>query len=209
MGKLFGGLKMGWPGVVLFAIGAGLITGILGSIPATEGTSFRDIAISYEWWVIFAFIIACNCKKGWESALKTFVFFLVSQPLVFAVEVLCGHLGADMALYYYSSIWGPATLFTLPGGFVAYFIQKQNALGPIVLGLGCTLQLFLGVSYTMKAIQTPPFHLLSALVCFASVFVMTFCIQKSTKNRVATLAIAVGVTVLLVALLVLDGRTLA
>ncbi len=209
MSKLFGGLKMGWPGVIMFAIGAGLVTGILASIPATDGTSFRDISISYEWWVIFAFIIASNCRKNWESALKTFVFFLISQPLIFAVEVLLGAVVADMAWYYYSCIWGPATLFTLPGGFIAYYIQKQNAIGPIVLGLGCTLQLILGVSYTLKAVQTPPFHLLSALVCFASVAVMTFCIQKSTKNRVATFAIAVGVTVLLVVLLVLDGRTLA
>ncbi len=208
MTKLFGGLKMGWPGVILFALVAGVVTGILGSIPATEGTSFRDIAIGYEWWVIFAFVIASNCKKNRESALKIFVFFLISQPVIFAVEVLCGHITANMALYYYSSVWGPATLLTLPGGFIAYYIQKQNALGPIVLGLGCMIQLILGVSYAMQVMQTPPFHLLSALVCFASVAVMTFSIQKSTKNRVATLAVAVGVTALLVVLVVATGRSL-
>ncbi len=199
---------MGWPGVVLFALGAGIVTGILGSIPATEGTSFRDIAITYEWWVIFAFIIAANCAKSWECALKTFVFFLISQPVIFAVEVLCGQVTADMALYYYSAFWGPATLFTLPGGFIAYFIQKRNALGVVVLGLGCALQMLLGASHITAMIQTPPFHLLSAVVCFVSAVWMPFLIQKSTKNRIATLAIAVGVTVVLLVLLAMGGRSL-
>ena len=39
---------MGWLAVILFAVVAGAYTGIVGSIPAAEGTSFKDIAISYE-----------------------------------------------------------------------------------------------------------------------------------------------------------------
>lgn len=36
---------MGWLAVILFAVVAGAYTGIVGSIPAAEGTSFKDIAI--------------------------------------------------------------------------------------------------------------------------------------------------------------------
>ena len=94
---------MGWLAVILFAVVAGAYTGIVGFIPASEGTSFKDIAISYEWWVIFAVVIASNCTKSWESALKIFVFFLISQPLCFIVEVVFG-LSVDQALYYYCSM---------------------------------------------------------------------------------------------------------
>ena len=208
MKKLFCELKMGWPGVIIFAAVAGIVTGALASIPATDETSFRDIAISFEWWVIFAFIIASNCEKAWESMLKIFVFFLISQPLVYVTEVVAGHLDAQMALYYYKSIWGPITLLTLPGGLIAFLIKKQNALGCIILGLGCTIQAFMGVSYTIKMFNNPPYHLISAIVCFASIFVMIYCIQDTWKRRIATLLIAVVVTAALIILMLCTGRSL-
>lgn len=134
---------MGWLAVILFAVVAGAYTGIVGSIPAAEGTSFKDIAISYEWWVIFAVVIASNCTKSWESALKIFVFFLISQPLCFIVEVVFG-LSVDQALYYYCSIWGPATLLALPGGFIAYLHQQAKRVRQCDPGFG---QLHSGVSW--------------------------------------------------------------
>ena len=206
--KLFGGLKMSWPATVLFALGAGLYTAVMNSIPLTEGTSFRDIAVSYEWWVVFAFIIASNCKKGWESALKTFVFFLISQPLIFGVEVLLGTLSADMAWYYYSTIWGPITLLTLPGGFIAHLITRQDALGCIILGLGCAIDCLMGVSYTLRMLSNPPYHLLTAVCCFVAAVVMCYCIQHDNKRRAASLLIALGVTVVFVALVVAGERSL-
>ena len=145
---------MGWLAVILFAVVAGAYTGIVGSIPAAEGTSFKDIAISYEWWVIFAVVIASNCTKSWESALKIFVFFLISQLLCFIVEVVFG-LSVDQALYYYCSIWGPATLLTLPGGFIAYYINRQNVFGSVILGLGNSIQAFLGITYIIQMLGNP------------------------------------------------------
>ncbi len=188
--KLFSSLNMSWLNVVLFAAGAGIYTGIVAIIPATENTSIRDIAISFEWWVIFAFIIASNCKKNWEAALKIFVFFVISQPLVFAVEVVFGQLDVDMALYYYLTNWGPKTLCTLPGGLVAFYISKQNALGAIILGLGCAIQTSLGSYYFEEALSNFPNHILSSIVCFASIFIMTFAIQKQTRWRATSLAVA-------------------
>lgn len=206
--KLFGGLKMGWPAVVLFGAIAGIYTGIMGSVPALAESSFHDIAVSYEWWVIFAFIIAANCKKSWESALKVFVFFLISQPLCFLTEVALGTLTSDLAIYYYRAIWGPATLFTLPGGFIAFYIGKQNALGCVILGLGNTIQAVMGLHYLGMFIATPPFHLLTTIVCFGSIIVMTLAIQKSAKNRILAFAVALVATTALFALVVMSGRVL-
>ncbi|WP_321972425.1 hypothetical protein [Paratractidigestivibacter sp.] len=196
--KLFGGLKMNWPAVIIFALAAGLYTGIMGSIPALAPTSFHDICVSYECWVILAFIIAANCGKGWEAALKIFVFFLISQPLVYAIEVLTGNLQLDMAIYYYRTIWGPATLFTLPGGFVAHLIKRQDPLGAIVLGLGNAILAVMAINYAAQVLRTPPFHLLTVIVCVATIFVMTFAIQKTRKDRLicfATVAAALGAVV--------------
>lgn len=208
MKKLFGGFTIGWPAVIVFALVAGLWAGAMNSIPATENTSLRDIAISYEWWVIFAFIVATNNDKAWKAALKVFVFFAISQPVVFAIEIAAHSVEPHMAWYYYSTIWGPATLFTLPGGFIAYFAKKQNVLGCIVLGLACTIQLVLGVHYTLAAVASPPYHALSAVVCYVSALVMAFQLQESTGRKLLALLIAVAVTAALVAYVVATGRTL-
>ncbi len=206
--KLFGGLKMSWPFVVVFGIMAGIYTGIMASVPALAETSFHDIAVSLECWVIFAFIIAANCKKSWESALKIFVFFVISQPLCFLTEVFLGTLTPDLAVYYYSAIWGPATLLTLPGGFIAFYIGKQNALGCIILGLGNTIQAIMGLSYLKTMLATPPFHLLTVIICFGSIIVMTLAIQKSTKNRILTFAVVLVATLAILVLAMMTGRVL-
>lgn len=206
--KLFGGISMGWPAVVVFALVAGAYTGFVGSLPITEGTSFRDIAISHEWWIIFAFVIATNCENGWESALKTFVFFLISQPVCFAVEVLRGQLGADMAWYYYSTVWFVPTLMTLPGGCIAHLVRRQDPLGCVVLGLGCALEALLGVHYAAEMLARPPFHLLTALVCFCAPAVFILQIQQTRKRQALTLAVAVGAVVAVVVLLAATGRVL-
>ncbi len=207
MRKLFGGLNMSWLAVVLFAAAAGIYTGIVGSIPAVADTSLKDIAVSYEWWVIFAVIIASNCMKNWESALKIFVFFLISQPLCFVIEVMFG-LSADLALYYYCNIWGPATLLTLPGGFIAYYINKQNVFGSVILGLGNFILALFGVFYLAKVLKNPPYHLLSTIVCFAAVFILTFQIQKDNRNRIISLLVTVVVTIAVFVLAWMTGRVI-
>ena len=180
---------MSWIHVIVFAVVAGAWTAAMNMIPITEGTSFRDIAITYEWWLIFAFIIAANCKKPWECALKIFVFFLISQPLIFGLEVVFGGLDAQLAYYYIYSNWGPKIIMTLPGGFIAFFINKQNWLGAIILGLGNAIQAIMGVVYIGEMMKNFPFHILSVIVSFASIFIMAWCIQKEKKFRIASLVV--------------------
>lgn len=180
---------MSWIHVIVFAVVAGAWTAAMNMISITEGTSFRDIAITYEWWLIFAFIIAANCKKSWECALKVFVFFLISQPLIFGLEVVFGGLDAQLAYYYIYSNWGPKIIMTLPGGFIAFFINKQNWLGAIILGLGNAIQAIMGVAYIGEMMKNFPFHILSVIVSFASIFIMAWCIQKEKKFRIASLVV--------------------
>lgn len=205
--KLFGGLKMNWLTVILFAVVAGVYTGTVMLVPAFYGTSFQDIGITYEWWVIFAVIIVTNCHKNWEAALKCFVFFLISQPLVFLVEVIFGSLDPDLAWMYYMR-WFQMTLLTLPGGFIAWYCKKQNTLGGIVLGLGNTIQAVMALYYFGMTFRSFPYHMLSAIVSLGSIIVMTLCIQKERKNRIIAFAVPVILLGVLFIFMKLTGRVL-
>lgn len=182
---------MSWLTVILFAVIAGIYSGLVMLVPALENTSFQDIGISYECWVVFAVIIVVNCEKSWDAALKCFVFFLISQPLCYLTEILLGDLTVDLAKSYYFATWLPMTFLTMPGGFIAYFCKKQNALGGVILGLGNTIQLMLGTFYFIQAVKNPPYHLLSAVFCFASAIIMTMFIHKQKKNIIISLVLPV------------------
>ena len=70
--------------------------------------------------IFFAVIIMSNCKKPLESALKTFAFFLISQPLIYLLQVPFSPMGWGLFSYYpYWFYWTPATF---PMAFVGWFI---------------------------------------------------------------------------------------
>lgn len=205
IGHIYGQINMTWLKTVLFAVIAGVYTGLIMLVPALDNTSFQDIGVGYEWWVIFAVIVVVNCKKNWEAMLKCFVFFFLSQPIIFAVEVLFNHITLEQAIQYYR-IWLIPTILTLPGGLIAFYCKKQNTVGAIVLGLGNTIQLVLGVSYVVSCVKDFPHHLLSALVSVTSILLMSFAIQKEKKNRIISLVLPVVLTGLLAILAALTGR---
>ena len=62
-------------------------------IPQARDTSFADISTTFEWWILFGTIIIMNSKSNLDSALKCIVFFLISQPLVYLVQVPFSDLG--------------------------------------------------------------------------------------------------------------------
>ncbi len=208
MNRLFGKLKMTWPKVILFAIIIGIYTGAVMMVTALKDTSFQDIGISYECWLIFAVIIVVNCQKNYEAMLKCFVFFLISQPLVYLTQVVCGALSFDLALYYFQSIWLLPTLLTLPGGLIAYYCKKQNILGATILGIGNSIQTMLGIYYLYQAIDRFPHHLLSSILSFASVIIMTLSIQKNKHNRIITFVITFILTIAVLVFVILDKRTM-
>lgn len=193
MKKLFGSLNMSWKNVILFAVCAGVYTGIIVQIDFLDDTSFQDIGILYEFWVLFAVIIVVNCGKNTQAMLKCFAFFLISQPIIFLVEVLGKAITFEKALIYLG-YWSPLIILTLPGGFIAYYCKKQNLFGAIILGLGNTIQAVMGSYYTKLLIEKFPHHLLSAIFCFGSILVMSYYLQKENKYRLVALATAIILT---------------
>ena len=85
--KLFGGINLTWPKLIISAIVAGILTAVIAMIPGLRYTSFNAITVTLEVWILFGIIIIMNSRSNIDSALKCFVFFLISQPLVYLIQV--------------------------------------------------------------------------------------------------------------------------
>lgn len=181
--KLFGGINLTWPKLLIFAVIAGVYTAIMALLPITHDTSFADITISFEVWILFGIIIIMNSKSAIDSALKCFVFFLISQPLVYLLQVPFSEQGFGLFRYY--SYWFIWTVLTLPMGFIGYFMKKDKWWGLIIL---TPVLLLLGEHYLVFIQETVfsfPYHLLSCLFCFATLLIYPICIFKNKKIKIA------------------------
>ncbi len=181
LNKIFGGINLTWLKVILFAVAAGTYTALMALLPMTNDTSFEDITISFEVWILFGIFIIMNSKSSLDSALKCFVFFLISQPLVYLIQVPFSSLGWGIFVYYrYWFIW---TLFTIPMGFIGYYIKKEKWWGlliltPVLLLLGYHYNKFFGLTRYYF-----PHHLLSTVFCFITLLLYPLCIFHNKKIR--------------------------
>jgi len=62
--------------------------------------------------------------------------------------------------------------------------------------------------YVEQTIRDFPHHLLSSILCIASVVVMSVCIQKDRKNRAIAIVLPIVLTIAILVLLKLTGRVL-
>lgn len=193
--KLFGGLSLTWKNLIIFAIITAIYTALMAMIPITKDTSFRDIAIYFEWWILFGIIIIANSKSPKDSALKCFVFFLISQPLIYLIQVPFSNLGWKLFGYYkYWLIW---TLLTIPMGYIGYYIKKQNIISVIILLPMLLYQAFGGISYLESALESFPYHLLSTVFCFVSIIIIILGIFDKKKYRIILLGVISLFTIIL------------
>ncbi|MCR5095545.1 MAG: hypothetical protein K6A70_02255 [Erysipelotrichaceae bacterium] len=193
--KLFGGIELTWKKLIVFAIIAGLFTAAMAILPATNDTSFEDIAVYLDVWILFGILIIMNSKSPLDSALKCFVFFLISQPLIYLIQVPFSSLGWQIFGYYkYWFIW---TLFTLPMGYIGYYMKKDKWWGLLILA---PILIILGIDYSNylgKTIYLFPHHLLSALFCAVTIAIYPLCIFNDKK--VKTIGIIIGILIILAA----------
>ena len=115
LNKLFGGIDLTWKKLIIFAIIAGIYTAIMAMLPIAKDTSFSDLTARFEVWILFGILIIMNSKSAKDSAMKCFVFFLISQPLVYLVQDVINHSNLFITYYRYWFMW---TIATIPMGFV-------------------------------------------------------------------------------------------
>lgn len=189
MKKLFGGLQITWPKLIVFAVICGVYTGVMAMLPATEDTSFRDISISFEWWILFAILIIVNSKSALDSACKVFVFFLISQPLVYLVQVSFNAMGFGLFVYY--PTWFRWTLLTFPMAFVGWYMKKDKWWSLLIL---VPMLFFLGehyLSFFGEAVHFFPQHLLSALFCAATLILYPLYIFQNKTIRIVGVTLSI------------------
>ena len=204
MKKIFGGIDLTWKKLIVFAVLSALYTAIMALIPITKDTSFRDIAVYFEWWILFGIIIITNSKSAKDSALKCFIFFLISQPLIYLIQVPFSSMGWGLFKYYkYWFIW---TLCTLPMGYIGYYIKKNNWLSMIILLPMLVLLAYLGLGYFTSVVENFPHHLLSFIACFVMIIVIVLAIFDKIKLKIISLSIVIISIVLYV---ILKGGVLA
>ena len=200
MKKLFGEIDLTWKRTIIFAIIAGVYTAIMAMIPMAKDTSFADITISFEVWIFFGIFIIMNSKSAKDSALKCFVFFLISQPLVYLIQDVIKH--SNLFITYYRN-WVFWTIATIPMGFIGYYMKKDEWWGLLILA---PILVFLGEHYSTylsKTLFSFPYHLLTTLFCLITLIIYPIAIFNNKKNKV------VGIVISILIILVMTGLALS
>ena len=195
--KLFGGINLTWKKLIIFAIIAGVYTAIMAMLPIARDTSFSDLTVTFEVWILFGIFIIMNSKTAKDSALKCFVFFLISQPLVYLIQDVINHSNLFVTYYRYWFMW---TIATIPMGFVGYYMKKDKWWGLLIL---LPMLIFVGEEYSRYLSDTMfsfPRHILTTIFCFTTLIIYPLAIFENKKIKIAGVVISsliiVGMTIL-------------
>ena len=205
MKKLFGGLNITWTKLIIWAIIAGVYTAVMAILPITRDTSFRDIAVTFEVWILFGILIITNSKSPKESALKCFVFFLISQPLVYLLQVPFSWQGWGLFKYYgYWFVW---TCLCIPMGYIGYYMRSNKWWGlliltPMIIFLGSHYYGFLSEAYAFF-----PNHLLTAIFCAVTMILYSLFIFDNKVLRIIETVISLILIIGLTSLVVFQPKT--
>lgn len=193
--KLLGGLHMSWLTVVLFAVGTAIVTSVFLIVPVFKNSSFELMGVQYEAWILFAVIIMANCKKPLESACKTFVFFLISQPLIYLFQVPFSWLGWGLLGYY--RFWFILTLLTFPAAFVGWYITKKNWLSVLILAPVLAYLGFVAYDSALHCLRHFPRLLIAALFCLMQIVLYVAVFFPDLWKKLVGLAVPILVVVFL------------
>ncbi|MCR5453094.1 MAG: hypothetical protein K6F00_10735 [Lachnospiraceae bacterium] len=181
--KLFGGIDLTWPKLIISACLAGIFTAVMALIPAVHYTSFNTITVTFEVWILFGIIIIMNSKSNLDSALKCFVFFLVSQPLAYLVQVPFTALGWGLFGYY--KFWFIWTLLCFPMGFVGYYMKKGKWWGYLILFPMIAITAHSYTGYLSYFLFYMPYYLLICIFCVSAMILYPLVIFEDKKIRTA------------------------
>ena len=195
--KLYGGITLTWLGVILYAVGVAILTTIFLVVPIFKDTSFMRMGETFEAWIFFAVIIIANAKSPLDSALKTFVFFLISQPLIYLLQVPFSWQGWGLFRYY--KYWLILTLCTFPAAYIGWYIRKKNWLSLLILMPVLILLAYICEDGLKHVIHHFPNLLIMVVFCALQVllYLYTFTEKLSQKLIGGLVPIAIIVVMLL------------
>jgi hypothetical protein len=178
--KLFGGLNMSWKNVILFALGVAVYTALM-ALLVPQSSSFHDIVVTSELWAMFGIIIFMNCKSPNEAAAKVFVFFLISQPLIYLFQIPFHKNGANLLTHY--PFWFLITVLTAPAAWIGWQIHHRSITSALILSLGLIIIIYYGMHYFFCMTVHFPAHLLTVLLCIAEVLLLIYGLLPGWHSR--------------------------
>ncbi len=187
MKKLFGGIDLTWKKLIILAILAGVYTAVMAMLPIANDTSFSDLKVTFEVWIFFGIFIIMNSKSAKDSALKCFIFFLISQPLVYLVQDVANHTQLFNTYYRF---WVPWTIACLPMGFIGYYMKKDKWWGLLILIPMLLLTAEEGMGYFSKMMFSFPRHLLTTIFCVSALIIYPLAIFNNKKIKITGLIIS-------------------
>ena len=196
--KAFGGLNLTWLKVIIAAFSAGIFTAAVAVIPGLHYTSFIAITVTFEVWILFGILIIMNSRSNLDAALKCFVFFLISQPLVYLLQVPFSWQGWGLFGYY--KYWFLRTVLCFPMGFIGYYMKKGKWWGYLILLPMIVLTAYSYLTYFSNFLFSRPRYILISLFCICMMILYPIAIFEKKTIRAAGAALSaaaiIGITVL-------------
>ena len=191
-----GEINLSWGAFFIFTISVSIISGLLAVVPAFKNTSLSDSVNTLEWWIVFGVFVIVGSKSKNDSAIKCFLFFLISQPLNYLVRV--PFFSGGFAIFHRYPRWFVATFFTLIMGYIGYRIKEDSFLSALILSPMTAVLGLIGCHYCFRCASGFPRHLISAALCFLFIFAITLPLLKGKKRLVPILAgfLSAGITAL-------------
>ena len=194
MKKIFGGINLTWKMLIISAVIIGVSVGLLNSVPFLYDTTITDIATYFDFWILCGIFIIMNSKSNKDSALKCFIFFLISQPLIYLVEVPFKSIGWGLFGYY--KPWFIWTLLTIPMGYIGYYIKKNKWYGLLIL-FPMLLILGTGLQQTIVNFKySYPKHLINTLLVTLSFIIYPLALFNNKKIKYIGLTISIIIMLL-------------
>lgn len=187
--NVFGGIDLSYKMIIIGAIVIGVLVGGLNSIPALYDTTITDIAAYYDFWILCGILIIINSKSNKDSALKCFLFFLISQPLIYLVEVPFNAMGWGIFVYY--KFWFIMTLLCLPMGYIGYYIKKDKWYGLLILTPMIVLLTSSLIQTIHDLLYNFPNHITNLLLILTTAIIYPICIFKNKKIKYTGLLISI------------------
>ncbi|MBQ8974585.1 MAG: hypothetical protein IJ072_02540 [Oscillospiraceae bacterium] len=189
--KLYGGINLTWLGVILYAVGTAVLTAVFLVVPIFKDTSFVRMGETLEAWIFFAVIIIANAKSPLDSALKTFVFFLISQPLIYLLQVPFSWQGWGLFQYY--KHWFILTLCTLPAAFIGWYIKKKNWLSLLILMPILALLAYICEAGLKHVIHQFPNLLIMVVFCILQVVIYLYTFTEKISQKIVGALVPIAI----------------
>ena len=197
MKKLFVGINLSWPKLIVMALLAGVYGAAVCIIPGLKETSFHNSSVTFEIWVLFGIFIIMNSKSNIDSALKCFVFFLISQPLIYLIQDVINHSNLFSTYYRFWILW---TIACLPMGYIGYYMKKDKWWSFIILTPMLILLFFHFNLYLAELIFTFPYNTITVIFCAGTMILYPLVLFKNKYSKYIGLSISLVFIVIAMAL---------